>query len=98
MGCYINPPDISKEEWLENNAKPIKLIELCGGNVPAYSTYPKGTLPVVAVDNGRFTAAGVCYCEEEYKAFTQHPDIRPRALLQANISDLMKVSDLKEYL
>jgi hypothetical protein len=99
MGCYVNANG-SKEGWLDRNAKSRGMIAAGLTQIPEYSDFPEGTMPVILVDNGHFTAAGVAFCEEEYKAFTYpHPeDTRPRIIFEAKIDDLLKVSDLAEYI
>lgn len=99
MGCYVNPPEVSKESWLELNAKPRGVIIPAKQVIPAYSDFPEGTLPVVLLDNGRFTAVGIAYDEREYAAFTDtKKDFRPRFIYEAKVDDLMRVSDLVNYL
>ena len=98
MGCYVNPKESTKEAWLEANAKKRGVITGGAGTIPKYSDFPAGTMPVVLVDNGRFRAAAVAYCEEEYKEFIDPRDDRPRIIFEAKIDDLLKVSDLKCYM
>lgn len=66
MGYYINPEEMSKEEWLELFGEPLDPTD-------------RPCLPqchaVCLVDNGGFTAAGVAYSEDERKAFAR-PDGR----------------------
>ena len=94
MGCYVNPKDCSKETWLKNNAECIykpntfpKWEDVAGGTV----------LPVVLVDNGPFTAAGVGYEEREYNDFIL-PDGRPKQVYKVSIERLKEVSPLDVYL
>ncbi len=91
MGYYINPPDMSKERWLNKFANFVGPIYE-SGEVPKWEDITKDDiLPVVLVDNGMFTAAGVAYSEQEYKAFTDPGDKRPRELYTAKVDDLLKV-------
>jgi hypothetical protein len=65
MGIYINPPNISKEEFLIINGTPIppKAISFDSAlNI-------LGKLHVCLVDNGPFTAAAVAYCKDELSEF-----------------------------
>lgn len=51
MGIYVNPPDMTKEEWLRVNATE----HASAGEAQAASDTEN--LMVVLVDNGPFTAA-----------------------------------------
>jgi hypothetical protein len=86
MGCYINPKDQTKEEWLVKFAKPQK------GPTPVTET----EVPICLVDNGLFTAAGVGFDDQEAQAFN-HPDGRRKLWFSAKRTDLYDVSDLKDY-
>ena len=70
MGYYINPKTGTKEQWLAENAKPISHSEAKNFD------FTKGHLPVVLVDNGAFTAAGIAYDHAERDEFMR-PDGRP---------------------
>jgi hypothetical protein len=98
MGCYVNPKESTKEAWLGANAKKCGVIADGVANIPVYSSFPKGTMPVVLVDNGPFRAAAVAFCEDEYKEFIHLDDHRPRIIFEAKVDDLLKVSDLKNYM
>jgi hypothetical protein len=103
MGCYVNPKGMAKEDWLKNNAKLRGAIgkgDLKAMNtaIPEYSSFPEGTMPVVLVDNGPFTAAGVAFSKEEYECFTDLGDHRVRIIFEAKVVDLLQVSDLKDYM
>lgn len=70
MGYYVNPPHMQKERWLRENGQVIPFPE--GG----LDDHPdKGV--VCLVDNGMFTAAGVCVDEREFNDFSL-PDGRPK--------------------
>ncbi|KKK58325.1 hypothetical protein LCGC14_3045560 [marine sediment metagenome] len=60
MGYYINSPNKSKEEWLQEYGQVT--------TTPAWPA-PEGTVPVCLIDNGAFTAAGIAYDEAEFNAF-----------------------------
>ena len=55
-------------------------------------------LPVVLVNNGFFTAAGIAFCARERDCFLSD-DGRPKKYYLAKIEDLLEVSEeLKDYL
>lgn len=71
MGLYINPPDMTKEDWLLANASAI---------VPppkAFDDRP-GERYVCHVNNGPFTAAAIAFNQRELKEFTRADDRRPK--------------------
>jgi len=94
MGAYINPPDMSKERWLEENA-----IELSG--VPRQYRWTaedeSKSYSVCLVDNVGFSAAGIAFDRRELDDFA-HPDGRPKRWFVAKEKDLVKVSDLEKWL
>ncbi len=61
MGYYIDPPEGTKEEWLTNHG-----VEVSGD---LRWGHPPDTVLVCLVDNGPFTAAGICYNEAEFNEF-----------------------------
>lgn len=73
MGIYINPKDTSKEAWLEDNA--IGKFPL--QEPPPWPAQDEGWLPVALVDNGGFTAAGICFSKDEYDVFSSDISGRP---------------------
>jgi hypothetical protein len=92
MGFYVNPPNGSKEKFLEE--KGIIQENLKWGDVP------QGFLPVVLVDNGPFTAAGIAYDEREFGAFNLPHDFRPKITYLVLIEDLLGASgeDFRDYI
>lgn len=85
MGFYINPQDTSKEEFLEKHGSLVS-------NDLKWKDVPKGNFPVVLVDNGRFTAAGVCCEERELEEFLRTPnDYRPKKVFLVKIKRLLPV-------
>ena len=70
MGYYINPSNMPKEQWLEENGQNVS---------PKFAREHKidGRYLVCLVDNGPFTAAGICYDDRERDAFLI-PDQRPK--------------------
>jgi hypothetical protein len=91
MGSYINPPDQTKEEWLEEHGTPV--------TAPEWAGRPEGTIPVVLVVNSWGTAAAVAYCEGEFDFFvaSESTDNRHRSWFYAPKDALYGVSDLKVY-
>lgn len=70
MGYYINPPDMTKEEFLEKH-----------GTETDDPRFDSETFPVCLVNNGPFTAAGIAYDAKERDAFLR-PDGRPKKWYQ----------------
>jgi len=73
MGFYVNPQDETKESFLSREG-----IIVPSNHKITWNNIPTGYLPVVLVDNGFFTAAGIAYCEDELNVFTDLRDTRPR--------------------
>lgn len=71
MGYYINPPDMTKEQFLKKHGKLLTQVEIKDFD------FSSDSLPVCLVDNGAFTAAGIGYDAHEVQAFL-HPDHRPK--------------------
>ena len=73
MGFYINPPDgYPKEVFLVEYGTPIKQPS------EDFDFVGSDSLPVCWVDNGMFSAAGICYSKRELVAFTVSGDNRPK--------------------
>ena len=75
MGYYINPPDSSKEAWLKIHGLPVSVDSLLSSPF----NFDGPSLPVCLVDNASlgFTAAGICYSQEELECFAE-PDGREK--------------------
>jgi hypothetical protein len=84
MGYYINPKKMSKEAWLRENGTQMFI-----DNVLEQADFAK-TFPVCLVDNGAFTAAGICYSENEFQRFIE-PDGRMKYLFLCKVEDIMEV-------
>ena len=93
MGAYVNPPDMTKEDWLKKNA-----IHYLGDLEAAIAACKDDQLVVILVDNGAFTAAAICFDKEEITEFNREDDHRHRSFFLANKEDLYKVSNLETYL
>ena len=92
MGCYVNPDNESKEKFLLANGYRQIL------NGFTFDRTPENCLPIIWVNNGPFTAAGVCYSESEFRAFTMPDDKRYKELFIVEIDKLYEVSNLDIYL
>lgn len=88
MGCYVNPPDESKEEFLQREGRGIRVDE---------AEITADEVPVCLVDNGMFRAAAVAYSHGELRAFGDVTDMRPKAWFMVSREKLRDVSDLSEY-
>lgn len=87
MGCYINPSNESKEDFLQREGQRISV---------SAAVITETHLPVCLVDNGFFKAAAVAYSEGELNAFAD-ADGRPKQWFQVPREKLLLVSDLAEY-
>lgn len=91
MGYYINPKNMSKEQWLIEN----------GHEVFAFGTFEEASkddvLPVVWVDNGASSAAAVAYDARELDDFIGNPkDKRPMRYFLVPVDALIEVEALPE--
>jgi hypothetical protein len=74
MGLYIDPPDMSKEDFLKKHGTQTTLDEC---KMLFVNGQYKQRLPVCLVNNGSFTAAGIADTAGELGAFA-YPDGRPK--------------------
>lgn len=82
MGIYINPLDVTKEEWLREYGEPF------------YDpTWPpdSGKSIVCLVFNPRFTAAAIAFNEEEFDVFSDVQDSRVKLWYQVPFDDLVAI-------
>ena len=92
MGFYINPTDKSKEQFLREHGIPTNR-----STVEDWDFKDKTKYPVVWVNNGLFTAAGIAFCPNETKAFC-HPCGRDKRYFIVNTEDLFPTCpDFKTY-
>ena len=87
MGAYINPPDESKEDFLEREGADLFPV--------AFKSVPEGHHAVCLMDNGLFTAAGIAFDEREFNEFARE-DGRRKYWFTVPIEKLQAVS--KDYL
>lgn len=72
MGYYINPVNESKESFLEREGLEVPQTD--------WEKIPKDSLPVILINNGAFTAAGIGFDKREYEAFVDKRDRRPKKI------------------
>lgn len=74
MGLYINPPNQTKEEWLNEHGILVSMFPNLWETVLLEKP---STVIVCLIDNFSFTAAAVMYNEKEYQEFNT-PDGRKK--------------------
>jgi hypothetical protein len=95
MGMYINPSNETKESWLSKNAEHYGQQYRRADTSSDYKTI----FPVCLVDNGPFTAAAICFRQEEFECFSQPDDYRPKNWYVCNVDNLKSIdSGFKEYM
>lgn len=87
MGYYINPKDMSKEEWLRKHA----ILQTNGDPGVLFRTIRPDQHMVCMVDNGGFTAAGIAYNQGEYNAFNYPNDERTKTWFVVQDKKLIEV-------
>jgi hypothetical protein len=70
MGYYINPPHLTKREFLDQEGHPISMEAL------RKYTFDQDTLPVCLVQNEAFDAAAIAYDEKEMRRMIEGTGIR----------------------
>lgn len=83
MGLYINPTDMSKEDWLARNGKP---------GYEEFIDPSTGDISVCLVENGYFTAAAVAYSKREFDAFSRPSDGRPKLWFRVPVEQVNLVT------
>ena len=100
MGIYINPKEMKKEQWLEENGLPIPEEWVSEITSEQFKKDFWPFLPVCLVDNGPFTAAGIGFSFEETRRWFDPKDYRPKKFYIVNF-DLLKeflVNEQIEYI
>lgn len=94
MGAYVNPGPENKEVWLQREGKLLPI-----GEIPQWDLVPASMLIVCLVTNPTFTAAGICFDEEELIRFSDPRDERSKIWYLVKTWKLLSVSsELKSYL
>lgn len=88
---YLNPKDISKEEWLVDNAISILSADT-HTIIPFTQAVIDKCLPVVLVDNGPFTAAVIAESQEDLDCFLNPADFRPKKVYIVPVEFLVEVT------
>lgn len=83
MGFYINPHDMTKEEFLVKYG-----VRMSQEEVANFNFAQEDTLPVVLIDNRAFTAAGIAYDTYERDAFNDKQDPRSKVWFKVSKEDL----------
>ena len=93
MGCYVNPPNELKEDWLKREGTDISWVH------PGvkFDKYLPDRLIVCLVFNGGFTAAAVAYSQRELDEFSSPDDMRPKIWFTVPVKKLREVSNLDSY-
>ncbi len=85
MGCYVNPPNESKEAFLEREGRAISVEE---------AVITDAEIPVCLFSNGAWTAAAVCDYDEELARFTDEVGGR---LISWYMVDAKKLFEVSSY-
>ena len=94
MGYYVNPHGQTKEAFLEQFGQPGKMSSF-------WEDTPSGKFPVVLMNNGHFTSAGIAFSEAEFSEFMAN-DGRMKKLYYVDAQLLASIDkygfgDSKEY-
>ena len=82
MGFYINPENMSKEEFLEKHGKKIIPFDF------SLFDFNGPVLPVCLVNNSWMTAAGIGYDRHEAERFLNDGSGRPKTWYLVSKTDL----------
>ena len=93
MGYYINPGDgTDKEEFLANHAVMVGHTTLDA--LHHFMAHTSDVLPVVLLDNGVFTAAGIAYNKAELDVFLDPTDDRHRMVFLISKATLIEAGQI----
>jgi hypothetical protein len=84
MGYYINPPTMEKERWLAQN-------KVDAWHEPPEEFRDADNVTVCLVNNGLFTAAGICVDQRELEAFARPQDQRPKLWVRVPIAAVYEI-------
>ena len=93
MGLYINPLNMSKEQFLQDHGTLVNPQDYDNDASAVWAARQPNELPVILIDNGPFTAAAIGYCEKEVVDFLDPDDPRPRVLYMVKIDDIAPSCD-----
>lgn len=92
MGYYINPRDMTKEQWLMENNTGKTIIP---PSTPVRIIDGKKDVVICLVDNGGFTAAGVAFDDAELEAFARPNDLRAKIWFWVPVNKVEEVIGVK---
>ena len=84
MSFYVNPPNCSKEAWLERRG-----LEILGKTLDWDTAVAHGIVPVVLIDNGASTSAVIAYRPVILEVATDPLDLRPKRIFLVEIAALL---------
>jgi len=87
VGLYINLPDQEKEEWLRERGAMMLSRPKDYKSVGSTGTY----WVVCLVFNSEFSAAGVCFSQQELEEFSHEGDRRMKQWFLVEEQDLLTV-------
>jgi len=103
MGVYVNPHNMEKEDFLRQYGTLIEVDMLMDGfgegkyddhTQAVWASRELHRLPVVLMDNGPFTAAGIAFSEKELGEFLDgRGDQRDKNVYWVDIKDLSRACD-----
>ncbi len=92
MGLYIDPDNMTKEQWLAEHGVPLN------GPPPAHKDGTR--IAICLVFNPMFTAAAVAYSQQELEDFSRPEDFRPKTWYMVEEAKVREVcgEQVKYYL